>query len=78
MKEAWAPWLDIQWLTQGVPLKLPSVTHTVCSDASAQGWGSHLIPSGDLVSGQCLVRLKVNHISPSGDQVSGQCSDRLK
>ena len=39
MKEACVPWLDVRWLTQGVLLKLPPVTHTVCSDASTQGWG---------------------------------------
>ena len=78
MKEACASWLDIRWLTQGVPLKLPPVTHTICSDASTQGWGGHLIPSGDQVSGQYPDRLQVNHIVPSGDLVSGQCLERFK
>ena len=63
MRRACAPWLDIQWLTQGVPLELPPVTHTICTDASSQGWGGHLVQSGDQVSGQWPEKLKLNHIN---------------
>ena len=40
------------------PFELPPVTHIISSDGSTQGWGGHLIPSGDQVSGQWPELLK--------------------
>ena len=41
--ESTDPWLDRQWLTQGVPLSLPPPDLQLFTDASNQGWGAHLV-----------------------------------
>lgn len=44
-------WLNRQWLEEGVPLQVPNPTTSLCTDASHAGWGAHLLPSFEEVSG---------------------------
>ena len=40
-KEAISQWMDIKWLTRGVPISLPTPQQELYTDASVVGWGAH-------------------------------------
>ena len=59
--EATSQWLDLEWLSQGVPITLPPPQEFLFTDASLGGWGAHL---GSLTAaGQWADSLKGCHIN---------------
>lgn len=56
-------WANRTWLEEGVPLKAPAPTISICTDASASGWGANLLPTFDTVSGSWPPHLLVKHIN---------------
>ena len=56
-------WLDRTWLEAGVPLRLPPPTISLCTDASTAGWGAHMLPSFETVSGTWSDELATTHIN---------------
>ena len=54
-------WLDLSWLSSGVPLTLPPHQAEIFTDASTEGWGAH---SGDLsASGTWSPSMRHLHIN---------------
>ena len=43
-QESTSPWGKIQWLSQGVPITLPSPQEQLYTDASVVGWRTHVGP----------------------------------
>ena len=61
LRMALLPWTNEQWLSSKVPLRLPSPTLTVATDASLVGWGAHM--DDQLLSGRWSAREATLHIS---------------
>ena len=56
-------WLDRERLSAGVPISLPDPELTLLTDASLQGWGAHLEPTGLMMSGTWSLSEKQLHIN---------------
>ena len=41
-KKATTQWLNVEWLSQGVPITLPPPQEVLFTDASQMGWGAHM------------------------------------
>ena len=42
--QAIAHWLDLSWVSQGVPISVPPPREELFTDASNRGWGAHMSP----------------------------------
>ena len=43
-RQAVAHWLDLSWVSQGVPISVPPPQEELFTDASTRGWGAHMGP----------------------------------
>ena len=63
LKEALRPWTDREWLSKGVPLRRMEQVRSICTDASMSGWGAHLLPEFETVSGAWDYSRSLPHIN---------------
>jgi hypothetical protein len=63
LRRALSVWLNKEWLLSGVPLRSPPPSMTLCTDASAHGWGAHLLPSFQTLTGTWSVTECTLHIN---------------
>lgn len=56
-------WIDPPWLLQGVPIRPNPPSLSLCTDASTTGWGAHLLPSMEMISGQWSDAERIRHIN---------------
>jgi hypothetical protein len=57
------PWTKEPWLHSSVPIRPPPPDVTLCTDASNTGWGAHLLPGMNFVSGHWSTEESVLHIN---------------
>nr|KAG5707751.1 hypothetical protein BaRGS_003326 [Batillaria attramentaria] len=57
------PWTDPLWLASGVPLTSPPPSLSLCTDASQEGWGAHLLPNFEVTHGLWSPEEKLAHIN---------------
>jgi hypothetical protein len=57
------PWTQRHWMLRGVPLLPPTATISLCTDASAAGWGAHLLPEFQVCSGLWSPTDRQRHIN---------------
>lgn len=63
VRTAITPWLNADWLVQGVVLQSPAPSITLCTDASLLGWGAHLLPEFRALHGQWTLQEQSLHIN---------------
>jgi hypothetical protein len=63
LRQALLVWTDRPWLLRGVPLRQPTPSVTLCTDASDHGWGAHLLPSFQTVAGVWSEQEREEHIN---------------
>ena len=56
-------WRDEHWLRQAVPIRPPAPEISLCTDASLQGWGAHLLPEFVTISGLWTQEERPYHIN---------------
>ena len=62
-QQALEPWTDLAWLQLRVPIRPPVPTQSICTDASLEGWGAHLLPDFIVASGMWTQEEQARHIN---------------
>ena len=61
--QALQPWTDPAWLQSRVPIRQNTPSLSICTDASLQGWGAHLLPDFVVASGVWNQDEQARHIN---------------
>ena len=62
-QQALQPCIDLAWLQSRVPVRPKTPSQSICTDASLQGWGAHLLPDFVVASGVWNQEEQAKHIN---------------